>query len=91
LHKRGVRTVTIVTTNDNLRAIAFYVRHGYRIVKVELDGLDRVRALKPGVPKTGQDGIPLRDMFELEKDLTPAVREAGRSRMPADVRPESFS
>ena len=69
LRKRGVRTVTIGTTNDNLRAVSFYVRRGYRLVKVELDGMNRVRAVKPEVPALGQDGIPLRDMLLLEKDL----------------------
>jgi hypothetical protein len=77
-----------VTTNDNLRAIAFYVRHGYRITKLELDSLDRVRKEKPDVPEIGMDGIPLRDMFELEKELK---TEGGHSRMPADPRPETFT
>ena len=88
LRKRGVRHVMIVTTNDNLRAIAFYVRHGYRITRIELDGLDRVRAEKPDIPETGMDGIPLRDMFELEKDIQAA---GGHSRMPPDPRPETFT
>ena len=61
--------MSITTTNDNLRAIAFYVRRGYRIVRVERDGMDRVRARKPGVPLVGMDGIPLHDMLELVKEL----------------------
>jgi GNAT superfamily N-acetyltransferase len=67
--KRGVRKVSITTTNDNLRAIAFYVRRGYRIVKIELDGMNRVRARKPALSLVGIDNIPLRDMFELEKEI----------------------
>ena len=69
LRRRGARGVTIMTTNDNLRAIAFYVRHGYRIVAVHLDAMERVRLLKPAVPETGQDGLPLRDVIELVKEL----------------------
>jgi ribosomal protein S18 acetylase RimI-like enzyme len=69
LRRRGVKLVTIMTTNDNLRAIAFYVRRGYRIVAVHLDAMERVRQLKPGVPQTGQDGLPLRDVIELAKEL----------------------
>lgn len=69
LRKRGVQSVAITTTNDNLRAITFYVRRGYRLVGLELDGMDRVRAVKPDVPETGQDGIPLRDMLVLEKQF----------------------
>ena len=66
---RGVRRVTIVTTNDNLRALAFYVRRGYRLVAVHLDAMASVRSVKPRVPLKGAEGIPLRDMWELEKAL----------------------
>lgn len=69
LRRRGVRTLLVVTTNDNSRALSFYVRRGYRLVRLHMDAMDRVRALKPGVPLTGNDGIPLRDMWELRKEL----------------------
>jgi ribosomal protein S18 acetylase RimI-like enzyme len=69
LRERGVKRVVVTTTNDNLRAQAFYMRRGYRLFRIELDGMDRVRALKPGVPRTGHEGLPLRDMWEFEKEL----------------------
>jgi hypothetical protein len=69
LRENGVRTVSVTTTADNLRALAFYVRRGFRMVKLELDGMDRVRARKPGVPLEGNEGLPLRDMVELVRDL----------------------
>jgi GNAT superfamily N-acetyltransferase len=69
LRDRGLRTVVVVTTNDNLRAQAFYLRRGYRVARLDLDGMTRVRALKPGVPETGHEGLPLRDMWELKKLL----------------------
>ncbi len=69
LRRRGAERATIMTTNDNLRAIALYVRHGYRIVAVHLDAMERVRQLKPAVPETGRDGLPLRDVIELAKEL----------------------
>jgi GNAT superfamily N-acetyltransferase len=90
LRRRKVRRATIVTTNDNLRALAFYVRRGYRIVRVALDDMDRVRELKPGVPKLGNDNIPLRDMIQLEKDLTEAP-SGGSRRIPESARPETFA
>jgi GNAT superfamily N-acetyltransferase len=89
LQKRGVRRLMIVTTNDNLRALGFYVRHGYRITRIDLDGMDRVRRVKPNVPRTGHDGLPLRDMIELEKALE--VRSPASRSLPREVRPESFS
>ncbi len=69
LRKQGAERVRIMTTNDNLRAIAFYVRSGYRLVAVHLDAMKRVREVKPGLPETGLDGLPLRDVIELVKEL----------------------
>jgi GNAT superfamily N-acetyltransferase len=69
LRRRGVRTAHLVTTNDNPRALSFYVRRGYRLVRLHLNAMDRVRQTKPQVPVTGNHGIPLRDMWELERGL----------------------
>jgi GNAT superfamily N-acetyltransferase len=64
----GAGQVVLITTNDNLRALGFYLRRGYRLVRVHLDAMDRVRMIKPGVPSHGDDGIQLRDMWELLKE-----------------------
>jgi len=69
LRRRSVKTAVVGTTNDNSRALNFYIKRGYRLVRLHLDAMDRVRALKPGVPRTGRDGLPLQDMWELEKAL----------------------
>ncbi len=69
LKRRGVRRAILVTTNDNVRALAFYARRGYRLVRLHLDAMERVRQAKPDVPETGAESIPLRDMWELEKCL----------------------
>ena len=69
LRRRGAKTVVLATTNDNVRALTFYIRRGYRLVRLHLDAMDRVRARKPGVSTTGRDGLPLRDVWELEKNL----------------------
>ena len=69
LRRHGVRSLRVVTTNDNPRALSFYVRRGYRLVRLHPDAMDRVRRLKPRAPLTGADGIPLRDMWELCKEL----------------------
>jgi GNAT superfamily N-acetyltransferase len=65
----GCRRLWLITTNDNLPALAFYVRFGLRLVAVRLDALERSRALKPEIPATGQHGIPIRDELELELEL----------------------
>ncbi|MGI8927058.1 MAG: GNAT family N-acetyltransferase [Tepidiformaceae bacterium] len=67
LRKAGAKRIKLFTTNDALRAHDLYFRQGYRLVRLHLDAMEAVRALKPSVPRTGIDGIPLRDMWELEK------------------------
>lgn len=69
LRSRGRTVVRLVTSNDNMRAVAFYQRRGYRVVRLHLDALDAVRRLKPSVPIAGAGGIPLRDLWEMEKAL----------------------
>jgi ribosomal protein S18 acetylase RimI-like enzyme len=65
----GCRRVWLITTNDNLRALRFYQRRGFHLVAVHPNALARSRELKPSIPETGLDGIPLRDELELELDL----------------------
>jgi ribosomal protein S18 acetylase RimI-like enzyme len=65
----GCRRVWLITTNDNLRALRFYQRRGFRLVAVHPDALERSRELKPSIPEIGLDGIPLRDELELELRL----------------------
>jgi GNAT superfamily N-acetyltransferase len=67
--RRGARRARVRTTNDNLRAQAFYQRRGWRLVGIELDGMERVRALKPGLLAAGAHGLPLRDVWSFEKGL----------------------
>lgn len=69
LAREGATDAKLYTTNDNVRAIALYLRAGWRLVRVHLDAMDAVRARKPGVPLTGEYGIPLRDMWEFAKPL----------------------
>jgi ribosomal protein S18 acetylase RimI-like enzyme len=64
--RAGARRLWLITTNDNLNALRFYQKRGFRLVAVHPDALDRSRQLKPNIPLVGQDGIPLRDELELE-------------------------
>jgi GNAT superfamily N-acetyltransferase len=66
---RGCQRIWLITTNDNLPALKFYQKRGYRLVEVHRDALTRSRQLKPGIPEIGLDGIPLRDEIELELNL----------------------
>lgn len=62
----GVRRVCLVTTNDNLNALGFWQKRGFRLVKVYPNSLEETRRLKPALPLIGENGIPLRDEIELE-------------------------
>jgi GNAT superfamily N-acetyltransferase len=69
LRRLGVRRVILATTSDNPNALRFYIKRGYRLTRVHLNAMDRVRRFKPNVPHAGRDGLPLEDMWELEKEL----------------------
>jgi GNAT superfamily N-acetyltransferase len=65
--RRGCNRVWLVTTNDNVDALRFYQRRGFRIASVRPGAVDDARrAFKPEIPAVGQHGIPLRDEIELE-------------------------
>jgi N-acetylglutamate synthase-like GNAT family acetyltransferase len=68
----GCRRLWLVTTNDNVDALRFYQRRGFRLVGLRPGAVDDARRrLKPGIPETGDHGIPLRDELELELELLP--------------------
>ncbi len=62
----GGRRVWLVTTNDNVDALRFYQRRGFRISAVRLGAVDDARiSLKPAISSNGAYGIPIRDEIEL--------------------------
>lgn len=58
--------IWLITTNDNMHALRFYQRHGFRLAALYPNALDLSRRLKPSIPLVGLDGIPLRDEIELD-------------------------
>jgi GNAT superfamily N-acetyltransferase len=66
-HKLGLGRSWALMTNDNLRAAGLYLSRGYRLVRVHLDAIERVREHKPKLPDRGYEGIPIRDLWEFEK------------------------
>ena len=65
----GCKGIWLVTGNDNLDALRFYQRRGYRLVAVHNGAIDAARQLKPEIPLLGLHGIPLHDEIELGKQL----------------------
>jgi ribosomal protein S18 acetylase RimI-like enzyme len=66
----GCRRAWLVTTNDNLDALRFYQRRGWRLVQVHRGAVDAARALKPQIPTMGGYGVEIHDEIELEHALT---------------------
>ena len=60
------RRVWLVTTNDNMQALRFYQRKGFVLSALHLNVVEQSRKLKPEIPITGHDGVPIRDEIELE-------------------------
>jgi len=64
--KQKCKRLWLITTNDNTHALKFYQKYGLELVAVHRNALDKSRRLKPEIPLTGNDGIPLRDEIEME-------------------------
>lgn len=73
VRKRAVeakcKRLWLITTNDNLAAIRFYQRRGFLLVTIHRNAIKFSRMLKPSIPETGCDDIPIRDEIELEMVL----------------------
>jgi len=67
----GARRLTVMTTNDNLRALRLYQRAGFRFAEHRPGAIDAARERKPSIPLVSNDGIPIRDEIDLVADLTP--------------------
>jgi len=65
----AMKRLWLVTTNDNLPALKFWQKRGYELVAVHRNAIAAARRIKPQIPITGLQGIPIRDEIELEKRL----------------------
>lgn len=65
----GCRRLWLITTNDNMHALRFYQRRGFRLSALHAGAVDRARQIKPEIPLIGLDGIPIHDEIELVLDL----------------------
>jgi GNAT superfamily N-acetyltransferase len=56
---RGAKRLYLSTTNDNTRAIRFYQQFGMELEAMDRYAVEWARQLKPSIPHTGCDGIPI--------------------------------
>lgn len=66
----GLASVSLICTNDNMHALRFYQRRGFRMRALFPNAMEISRKYKPNIPLTGNDGVPLRDEIELEFPLS---------------------
>jgi ribosomal protein S18 acetylase RimI-like enzyme len=60
----------LVTTNENLAALALYQKAGYRLSALRPGSIDEIRrTIKPTIPQIAANGIPIHDELELAKDI----------------------
>lgn len=71
VHRAGAGAcIWLVTTNDNVDALRFYQRRGFVLRALRPGAVDGARrTLKPEIPTTAANGIPIRDELELELQL----------------------
>jgi GNAT superfamily N-acetyltransferase len=67
--RAGTKRLWLVTSNDNLDALRFYQRRGWRLAALRPGAIAEARRLKPSIPEQGAYGIPLTDEIELEYTL----------------------
>jgi GNAT superfamily N-acetyltransferase len=69
LRGEGVHRLWVTTTNDNLSALAFYQKRGFHLRHLRPGAVDEARRIKPTIPLTAHNGLPIRDEIELCRDL----------------------
>ena len=80
----GHHRLWLVTTNDNLPAIHFYLRRGLHVAAVHDGAVEADRALKPEIPAVNPvNGLPIRDLIEMELAVTELDRPLQTTAFPS--------
>lgn len=67
--QQGAARMILATTNNNLVALRFFQKRGYHLAALHRDAVAAIRREKPSIPMTDPDGLPIRDLIDLEKML----------------------
>jgi GNAT superfamily N-acetyltransferase len=60
------RRLWLITTNDNINAIHFYLGCGFRIARVHRNVIENSRRMKPEISRFGFNGTPILHEIEME-------------------------
>lgn len=66
IREAGCARAYLTTTNDNVNALRFYQKRGWRLAMLHKGFVDEARKHAPVIPIVGMHGIRLRDEIELE-------------------------
>jgi GNAT superfamily N-acetyltransferase len=64
--EKNCTRVFLATTNDNLHAFGFYQKFGFELAALRRGAVNESRKVKPQIPLTGYQDIPIRDEIEFE-------------------------
>ncbi|SHO45098.1 GNAT family N-acetyltransferase [Anaerocolumna xylanovorans] len=67
--EKGCNRLFLITTNDNTKAVRFYQKRGFDLAAVYRNAVNESRRIKPQIPLTGFDGIPILHELEFEMAL----------------------
>jgi GNAT superfamily N-acetyltransferase len=65
----GCHEIRLTTTNDNLDALRFYQRRGFRLAELRPGAVAESRKVKPEIPEIGDHGIPVHDELDLVRPI----------------------
>lgn len=69
--RQGARSIRAMVTNDNMPALVFYQKNGFRLSTLYVGAVDAYRPVMPGMLTHGYLGLPIHDALELEYPLQP--------------------
>ncbi|XBO85839.1 GNAT family N-acetyltransferase [Bacillus licheniformis] len=59
--RKQCKSIKLITTNDNMRALMFYQKRGYTLAELYVNAVEKARKIKPAIPFAADNGIPIRD------------------------------
>ena len=65
----GCQQIRLTTTNDNVDALRFYQRRGFRLTELRPAPWTGPASSSPEMPTVGDYGIPLHDEIDLTRSL----------------------
>ena len=68
--EQGCTHLWVVTTNNNIKAIRYYKKRGFKLKTVYYYSVNKSRMLKPDIPLFGTNGIPILHEVEFKISLS---------------------